>query len=92
MKVNKLFSKQQFGFISERSTVLQLIKVLDDWTEALDKGRCVDVIYCNFMKAFDKVPHGRLIHKMKSFGIGGQFSVKHNRGFVCRECVLHGDL
>jgi hypothetical protein len=51
MKLNKLFSKKQFGFISGRSTVLQ--KVLDKWTEILDKG--VDIIYCDFMKAFDKV-------------------------------------
>jgi hypothetical protein len=33
MKLNKLFSKKQFGFISGRSTVLQ--KVLDKWTEIL---------------------------------------------------------
>ena len=48
MKSNKLFSDKQFGFISGRSTVLQLIQVIDDWTEKLDNGGCVDVAYCDF--------------------------------------------
>ena len=36
MKVNGLFSKKQYGFISGRSTTLQLLEVIDKWTEALD--------------------------------------------------------
>ena len=56
MNRNKLFSKKQFGFTSGRSTVLQLLQVLDKWTEILDKGGCVDTIYCDFMTAFDNVP------------------------------------
>ena len=38
LKHNKLFSKQQFGFIGGRSTTMQLLKVLDDWTSILDRG------------------------------------------------------
>ena len=67
MKVNKLFSNKQFGFISGRSTPLQLLEVLDKWTEAIDKGTDVDVIYMDFQKAFDKVPHKRLIGKAKNY-------------------------
>ena len=73
MKQNRLFSKKQFGFISGRSTVLQLVQVLDKWIEILDMGGCVDVIYCDFMKAFDKVPHLRLIHKLGMYGISEPF-------------------
>ena len=62
MRSNKLFSDKQFGFISGRSTVLQLIRVKDNWTEILDEGGCIDVAYCDFMKAFDKVCHKRLVH------------------------------
>jgi hypothetical protein len=43
------------------ATVLQLLKVLDRWTEILHEGGCIDVAYCDFMKAFDKVPHRRLL-------------------------------
>mgnify|MGYP003449428123 FL=1 len=53
---NNLFSKKQFGFIKGRSTVLQLLSVLDKWTEALEDGGCIDAIYTDFEKAFDKVP------------------------------------
>jgi hypothetical protein len=69
MKQNHLLSDKQFGFISGRSTVLQLIQVLDSWMNILDSGGCVDIIYCDFMKAFDKVPHNRLIQKLAHYGI-----------------------
>ena len=73
MKDNDLLSDKQFGFIKGRSTVLQLLKVLDSWTETLENGGCIDVVYCDFMKAFDKVPHHRLIGKLQSYGIKGNF-------------------
>jgi hypothetical protein len=44
------------------------LKVLDRWTEILDEGGCIDVAYCDFMKAFDKVPHRRLLHKLQMYG------------------------
>ena len=69
MKTNKLFSPKQFGFIGGRSTTLQLLHVLNIWTEILDQGGELDVIYCDFMKAFDKVPHRRLAHKVNKYGI-----------------------
>ena len=66
---NNLFTKQQYGFIKGRSTVLQLLSVLDYWTEKLEKGAQLDVIYSDFEKAFDKVPHKRLLSKLHSYGI-----------------------
>jgi hypothetical protein len=61
MSTNKLFSNKQFGFISGRSTTLQLLKVMDEWTKMLDKGGKIDSVFMDFMKAFDKVPHRRLL-------------------------------
>ena len=53
----------------------------------IDEGRAVDVVYMDFSKAFDKVPHGRLVQKVKLHGIrvswqGGYKtdSVKEDRG------------
>ena len=73
MKSQNLFTKRQYGFISGRSTSLQLLEVLDKWTEALDNGHYVDCIYryMDFQKAFDKAPHKRLLEKIKSYGIVG---------------------
>ena len=71
MKDDNLFSEKQFGFIYGRSTTLQLLYVLDIWTQILDEGGSLDTIYCDFMKAFDKVPHKRLVYKISKYGIKG---------------------
>ena len=42
----------------------------EEITKWVDEGSPVDVIYLDFQKAFDKVPHQRLILKLKSHGIG----------------------
>ena len=78
---NKLFSTQQFGFIKSRSTVLQLLNVIDSWNKALDRGETVDVVYLDFMKAFDTVPHKRLIGKLKSYGIE-YYTLRWIQGFL----------
>ena len=65
---NQLFSDKQYGFISGRSSTLQLLKVLDEWTEALDEGNSVDCVYMDFQKAFDTVPHRRLLSKIRTYG------------------------
>ena len=72
MKTNNLFSNKQYGFISGRSTSLQLLEVLDKWTEALDTGQYIDCVYMDFRKAFDTVPHKRLLQKMKAYQIDNQ--------------------
>ena len=50
-------------------TVLQLLKVIDRWTEIMDRGGVIDVIYCDFRKAFDTVPHNRLMNVLEHYGI-----------------------
>ena len=46
-----------------KSCVTQLLGFLEYLTEALDQSRDVDIIYLDFCKAFDKVPHKRLLKK-----------------------------
>ena len=72
LKANNLLSNKQFGFISGRSTTLQLLKVLENWTKIIDEGGTIDTIYMDYMKAFDKVPHKRLNHKIDKYGIIGK--------------------
>ena len=66
LKANDILSNEQFGFLQGRSTVLQLLKVVDKWTEIMDKGGVIDVINCDFQKAFDTVPHKRLLRDTDS--------------------------
>ena len=42
----------------------------EEITKLVNEGSPVDVIYLDFQKAFDKVPHQRLILKLKSYGLG----------------------
>ena len=60
------------GFLPARSTTSQLLKVLDEWTKAVDRGKENDVIYLDFRKAFDNVPHFRIINILEQYGIRGK--------------------
>ena len=68
---NKLFSKSQYGFISKRSAALQLLNILALWCNILDQDGIIDDINMDFQKAFDSVPHRRLLGKLESYGIQG---------------------
>ena len=48
---------------------MQLLKAMDMWTDSLESGYQIDVIYTDLQKAFDKVPHKRLISKLYSYKI-----------------------
>ena len=50
MENNNLFSNKQFGFLNGRSTVLQLLTVLDKWTKNIDEGGTIDFAYFYFKK------------------------------------------
>ena len=72
MESNNLFAEEQHGFIAGRSCTTQLLEFMEEITEALDRGDDVDVIYLDFAKAFDKVPHQRLLAKLHGYGIQGK--------------------
>ena len=69
LELNDLLSNQQYNFISGRSTGLQLLNVMDEWTSVLTEGGQIDVVYMDFQKPFDTVPHRRLLEKLESYGI-----------------------
>jgi len=70
LETNSLLSDYQYGFRKGKSCTTNLLKFYDKVTEEIDKGNSVDVIYIDFQKAFDKVPHEALLFKMKRFGLG----------------------
>lgn len=68
---NHVFSDSQYGFRQRRGCILQLLKVFDDWTKFVDSDIPVDAIFLDFRKAFDCVPHKRLLMKLEKLGISG---------------------
>ena len=69
---NNLICREQHGFVKGRSCITQLLEVMDAWTKILDSGGSVDIIYTDFMKAFDSVVHRRLLSKVTAHGIKGK--------------------
>ena len=61
----------------------QLISVLDVWTQILDKRESLDAVYLDFQKAFDTVPHQRLLTKLKAYGVHGSVHEWIN-SFLCQ--------
>ncbi|KAF7238311.1 RNA-directed DNA polymerase from mobile element jockey [Varanus komodoensis] len=59
----------QHGFRKNRSCQTNLVEFYDKVSRWLDGGDAVDVVYLDFSKAFDKVPHDILVEKLRSFGI-----------------------
>ena len=72
MSSNALFAKEQHGFLPRMSCITQLLTATEYWSEVLQQGDSVDVVYFDFRKAFDSVPHQRLLLKLKSYGIEGR--------------------
>ena len=71
MEDQGLLDKDQHGFLGGRSCNTQLLEVMEIWTKWIDLGIPWDTIYTDFSKAFDSVPHKRLLNKLHAYGIRG---------------------
>ena len=69
-----LIFQSQHGFRKGGSCMSNLLAFLDRISHCVENGDNVDVIYLDFAKAFDKVPHRRLMLKLRAHGIGGKIS------------------
>ena len=69
--VGHLIGSEQHGFCSGRSCTSNLLESLDCILDMVDEGIPVDILMFDFRKAFDTVPHHRLLVKLENFGIVG---------------------
>ena len=69
LEENKLINSSQHGFTKGKSCLTNLIEFFERVFEWYDQGDSLDIIYLDFSKAFDKVPHKRLIKKLEGYGI-----------------------
>ena len=68
----KLIKGSQYGFTkgsSCRTNLLEFYEAVSDW---VDEGKEVHRVYLDFKKAFNKVPHQRLLAKVRACGVVGQ--------------------
>ena len=61
----------QHGFTNGRSPLTNLISFYDKVTRLVDEGKAVDMIYLDFTKAFDTVPHNILMEKLAAYSLDG---------------------
>ena len=91
---NSIFSDAQHGFRKRRSCITQLILCTHDLLKGIDQGEQHDIILLDFSKAFDKVPHRRLLHKLQYYGIHNQ-TLSWIRDFLrdrSQQVVLEGSI
>ena len=72
LDLHNILSDNQHGFRKKRSCESQLILTIQDLASGLEDGEQIDAILLDFSKAFDKVPHQRLLLKLQHYGIRGQ--------------------
>ena len=82
LQTKRLLSSKQYGFINGRSTTTQLLYYLDHCIKSVVDGGVVDTIYLDFAKAFDTVPHRRLLGKLSAYGIQGNI-LNWIKDFLC---------
>ena len=79
----------QHGFMKGKSCATQMVDFVHTLGKSLDNKIQIDVLYLDFSKAFDSVPHHLLLHKMKSFGINGQLHAWFTNYLSDRrQCIL----
>ena len=71
LEENNILSNTQHGFRSRRSCESQLITTIHHIFSSVETIKQVDAVVLDFAKAFDTVPHQRLLHRLKYLGIQG---------------------
>ena len=79
---HNLLNVNQHGFVRFKSCVPNLLECIDIISLAINRGHRVDVIYLDFAKAFDKVWHRGLLHKLNSYGLNNRGILKWLESFL----------
>jgi hypothetical protein len=90
---NNIIHCNQHGFRKRLSCDTQLVELVHDIASSLDVRHQVDMLIMDFCKAFDKVPHKRLLHKLNWFGIKGNTLTWIQSFLACRkqQVIIDGE-
>ena len=72
MNKYKPIKGSRHGFTKDSSCLTNLLEFYEVVSYWVDEGMAVDIVYLDFKKAFDKVPHRRLFAKVRACGVAAQ--------------------
>ena len=72
LTAHNILCNNQWGFRTGRSTESILLKMTEQWNKALECGKIIAVLFIDFKKAFDVVPHNILLKKLQANGVSGE--------------------
>lgn len=78
---NEIIINEQFGFKREHSTVLQLLRVMEQFAMEMNKKRTSAMVLLNLKKAFDSVWHDGLVYKLSKINVP-TFLIKIIRNYL----------
>ena len=67
MMTNGLVSHAQHKFVAGRDYMAQLLTCIEEWTEMLERSEVFNIVYTDFAKTFDSVPHQRPLFKLENY-------------------------
>jgi hypothetical protein len=94
LDIHKILSDSQHGLRARRSCETQLLETLDAITKRAANNKQIDIILLDFSKAFDKVPHKKLLNKLDYYGIRSNtlqwiYSFLHDRKQPALKAICH---
>ena len=80
-----ILNPNQFAYMEGRSTLSELLSCYDDWAKSRNNRKPTDIAFLDFSKAFDSVPHERLLFNVERHGIDGS-ALQWFRNFLTGWC------
>ena len=71
MRNINIVNPNQFAYMEGQSTLSELLSCYDDWAKSRNNRNLTDIAFLDFFKAFDSVPHERLLLKLERHSING---------------------
>ena len=69
---NKLINPDQYRFLPNKSCTTQLLDTLNEWTQALEEGHSILVVFFDVEKAFESISHPHLVEQLQNFDLQSQ--------------------